>query len=165
MGWYILPSLSISNTLMASSGVRHRNSLAGSVCRRWRPEELCGLLRWMGLRNGRALITDILSISVPPINASSFGVSLSLFQTPPPAQSASSWKYIQNTYWIRLFVSLYIYMPRIWRDFRHLGCRHHYQVTKVGPCFFFQLAKANSSKAPACVHWSNNDREKDQNGF
>lgn len=52
-----LPSLSISNTLMASCGVRFLNSLAGSVCRLCRRglTTLTGILRKKGLRNGEPL--------------------------------------------------------------------------------------------------------------
>lgn len=45
------PSLSISNTLMASCGVRFLNSLAGSVCRLCR-SGLIGVFRKKGLRKG-----------------------------------------------------------------------------------------------------------------
>lgn len=49
-----LPSLSISNTLMASCGVRFRNSLAGKVCRRWRwwLATFNGVFRKKGFRKG-----------------------------------------------------------------------------------------------------------------
>lgn len=49
-----LPSLSISNTLMASWGVRFLNSLAGSVCRLCR-RGLTGVFRKNGLRKGELL--------------------------------------------------------------------------------------------------------------
>lgn len=49
-----LPSLSISNTLMASCGVRFLNSLAGSVCRLCR-RRLTGVLRKKGLKKGEPL--------------------------------------------------------------------------------------------------------------
>ena len=51
------PSLSISNTLMASCGVRFLNSLAGSVCRLCRRglTTLTGVFRKKGLRNGEPL--------------------------------------------------------------------------------------------------------------
>ena len=51
-----LPSLSISNTLMASSGLRERNSLAGSV---WRRPRGPGERMWSGLMNDTALTTDM----------------------------------------------------------------------------------------------------------
>lgn len=52
-----VPSLSISNTLMASCGVRFLNSLAGSVCRLCRRglTTLTGVFRKKGLRNGEPL--------------------------------------------------------------------------------------------------------------
>lgn len=51
------PSLSISNTLMASCGVRFLNSLAGSVCRLCRRglTTETGVFRKKGLRNGEPL--------------------------------------------------------------------------------------------------------------
>lgn len=51
-----LPSLSISKTLMASSGLRERNSLAGSV---WRRPCGTGERIWSGLMNDSALTTDM----------------------------------------------------------------------------------------------------------
>lgn len=57
-----LPSLSISNTLIASSVLRERNSLAGRVCLRWRPGEMGTLWLWRGIRKGSALCTDMLSL-------------------------------------------------------------------------------------------------------
>lgn len=55
-----LPSRSISNTLMASSGLRQRNSLAGSVWRRWRPGEFWGHRQRAGWRKGEVLSAGIL---------------------------------------------------------------------------------------------------------
>lgn len=55
--WLFLPSLSISNTLIASCGVRFLNSLAGSVCRLCRRglTTLTGVFRKKGLRDGEPL--------------------------------------------------------------------------------------------------------------
>lgn len=52
-----LPSLSISNTLMASSVLRERNSLAGSVWRRCLAGDTDA---WRGLKKGSALTVDML---------------------------------------------------------------------------------------------------------
>lgn len=45
---------------MAFSGLRQRNSLAGSVWRRWRPGEFWGHRKRAGLRKGDVLSTGIL---------------------------------------------------------------------------------------------------------
>ena len=63
----ILPSLSISNTLMASSGLRERNSLAGSV---WRRPCGPGERMWSGFMKGTALTNDMVLFYPPQKRAS-----------------------------------------------------------------------------------------------
>lgn len=81
-----LPSLSISNTLMASCGVRFLNSLAGSVCRLCCRElsTLTGVFWKKGLKNSKPLTCCVmmpqysnnrsfwLFHTVPPVSLSPF---------------------------------------------------------------------------------------------
>lgn len=85
-----LPSLSISNTLIASWGVRFLNSLAGSVCRLCR-RGLTGVFRKNGLRKGELLTCCVMMAQwyerfwvffrlVSPLSASSQNKSFVMLQ-------------------------------------------------------------------------------------
>lgn len=123
----LLPSRSISKTLMASCVLRGRTSLAGSVCLLWIPGETEGD-GCIGLMKGWAPTTDIIRFYTSPSK------KLVFFSFSPAAQEAPLSGPARRTRW---FVSVFIGpLHRLWftgrfafeylmSDWRSLQCKRY----------------------------------------